>query len=107
MTACTPIDENRTLTTHVMWWSMRWLTLLGLPPCHSSDRFYRDQAVFVKQARDFAGSPPCVSPAGLINRQSGISELRTSGSGLQKRANHLKTAFRSNSAVAHMTSGFS
>lgn len=58
MTACTPIDENRTLTTHMMWWSMRWLTLLR-PAAMPFVRSFlaQDQAVFVKQARGLRWKP--------------------------------------------------
>ncbi|CAN0450631.1 unnamed protein product, partial [Discosporangium mesarthrocarpum] len=52
MTACTPVDDNRTLTTHMMWWSMPWLTLfkpLAMPFVRTF--LGQDQAVFEKQAR--------------------------------------------------------
>ncbi len=59
MTACTPIDENRTLTTHMMWWSMRWLTILrpvAVPFVRSF--LAQDQAVFAKQAKGLRWDPP-------------------------------------------------
>jgi phenylpropionate dioxygenase-like ring-hydroxylating dioxygenase large terminal subunit len=58
MTACTPLDENRTLTTHLMWWSMSWLTLfkpLAMPFVRSF--LAQDQAVFEKQARGLRWNP--------------------------------------------------
>jgi len=58
MTACTPVDENRTLTTHMMWWSMPWLTLfkpLAMPFVRSF--LGQDQAVFEKQARGLRWDP--------------------------------------------------
>ena len=58
MTACTPLDENRTLTTHLMWWSMSWLTLfkpLAMPFVRSF--LARARAVFEKQARGLRWNP--------------------------------------------------
>jgi phenylpropionate dioxygenase-like ring-hydroxylating dioxygenase large terminal subunit len=58
MTACTPIDNNRTMTTHLMWWSMPWLTLLrplAMPFVRSF--LAQDQAVFKKQARGLQWNP--------------------------------------------------
>jgi phenylpropionate dioxygenase-like ring-hydroxylating dioxygenase large terminal subunit len=58
MTACTPLDENRTLTTHLMWWSMSWLTLfkpVAMPFVRSF--LAQDQAVFEKQARGLRSNP--------------------------------------------------
>jgi len=58
MTACTPIDGKRTRTTHMMWWSMRWLTLLkpvALPFVRSF--LAQDQAVFAKQAKGLRWNP--------------------------------------------------
>ena len=58
MTACTPIDENRTLTTHLMWWSMRWLSILkpfAIPFVHSF--LGQDKSIFEKQARGLFWNP--------------------------------------------------
>lgn len=58
MTACTPINENRTLTTHLMWWSMKWLTLfkpLAMPFVRSF--LAQDQAVFTKQEKGLRWKP--------------------------------------------------
>ena len=58
MTACTPIDENRTLTTHMMWWSIKWLSLLRpivMPFVRSF--LAQDQAVFAKQAKGLRWDP--------------------------------------------------
>ena len=58
MTACTPLDDSRTLTTHVMWWSMRWLTLLK-PAAMPFVRAFlaQDQAVFEKQSQGLLWNP--------------------------------------------------
>ncbi|MEE2996994.1 MAG: aromatic ring-hydroxylating dioxygenase subunit alpha [Pseudomonadota bacterium] len=58
MTACTPIDGERTLTTHMMWWSMRWLTLLK-PAAMPFVRSFlaQDGAVFAKQAKGLRWDP--------------------------------------------------
>lgn len=58
MTACTPLDENRTMTTHLMWWSMPWLTLfrpLAMPFVRSF--LGQDRTVFEKQARGLKWNP--------------------------------------------------
>ena len=58
MTACTPIDEDRTLTTHLMWWSMRWLSVfkpVALPFVRAF--LAQDQAVFAKQAKGLRWDP--------------------------------------------------
>lgn len=58
MTACTPLDEHRTVTTHLMWWSMSWLTLfkpVAMPFVRSF--LAQDQAVFEKQARGLRWDP--------------------------------------------------
>jgi phenylpropionate dioxygenase-like ring-hydroxylating dioxygenase large terminal subunit len=58
MTACTPLDDNRTMTTHLMWWSMPWLSLfrpLAMPFVRSF--LGQDQAVFEKQARGLKWNP--------------------------------------------------
>jgi len=58
MTACTPINENNTLTTHLMWWSMPWLTLIK-PVIWPFVRSFlgQDQAIFEKQARGLRWDP--------------------------------------------------
>ena len=58
MTACTPIDGTTTLTTHMMWWSMRWLTLfrpIAMPFVRSF--LAQDQTVFAKQAKGLQWDP--------------------------------------------------
>ena len=58
MTACTPINENTTLTTHLMWWSMPWLTFIKPVVWPFVKSFLaQDQAIFEKQARGLRWQP--------------------------------------------------
>ena len=58
MTACTPIDDKRTQTTHLMWWSMRWLTLLRPVAMPFARSFLgQDRTVFEKQAKGLNFDP--------------------------------------------------
>ena len=58
MTACTPIDESNTLTTHMMWWSMKRWNFLK-PVVHQFARTFlkQDQTAFIKQSRGLQWDP--------------------------------------------------
>ena len=84
MTACTPIDENRTLTTHMMWWSLSGYPYCDRSLCHSSRSFLaQDQAVFAKQAKGLRWDPD-LRLTGQPDQLSGILGLRMNGKDRQK-----------------------
>ena len=59
MTACTPINENNTLTTHMMWWSMKWANFLKPVVRHFARTFLKqDQTAFMKQSKGLQWHPP-------------------------------------------------
>ncbi|MEK9684369.1 MAG: aromatic ring-hydroxylating dioxygenase subunit alpha [Rhodospirillaceae bacterium] len=59
MTACTPISENTTNTSHLMWWSMGWADILK-PVVKGFAKVFlkQDQSAFIRQSKGLAWDPP-------------------------------------------------
>ncbi len=58
LTACTPVTADSTMTTHMMWWSMRWADLLKPVVRQFAKTFLgQDQTAFVRQSKGLAWDP--------------------------------------------------
>ena len=58
LTVCTPISPNSTMTTHIMWWSMRWANIFKPVIKHFSKTFLgQDQKAFIRQSKGLSWNP--------------------------------------------------